>query len=64
MTGTDLVGADEVAVMIGKHRATVVRLAHSGELPYAHKMPGKRGAFLFSRAVIDMYLRSIRGDAA
>lgn len=36
---------------------TVHRLADSGALPYAIKIPGRTGAYLFDPAVVEMFLR-------
>jgi hypothetical protein len=35
--------------MLNKDVSTVLRLAKSGKLPYAVKIPGKTGAYLFDR---------------
>jgi hypothetical protein len=31
----------------------VAKLARTGQLPYAHKLPGQKGAYLFDGAVIN-----------
>lgn len=43
--------------MIGKDVRTVHRLADSGALPSAMKLPGRTGALLFDREVVDRYLQ-------
>lgn len=58
----DLLGVDEVARMLGKSRPTVLRLTRAGDLPHAYKSPGIRGPYLFSRPVVEMYLRTKKGD--
>ena len=49
----DLIPTSEVAEMFGLHVATIVRRVQAGELPYAVKVPGKTGAYLFDRAEIE-----------
>jgi predicted DNA-binding transcriptional regulator AlpA len=46
----DLIGVTEAAALTGKSRATIKRLALSGALPVAKKMPGETGAYLFLKA--------------
>lgn len=48
-----LVPTTEVAAMLGIHVATVVRRAQAGEIPYAVKLPGETGAYLFDRAEVE-----------
>ena len=43
---------------------TVQRLAASGALPVAHKLPGQTGAFLFSPADVDDALRAKHGTTS
>lgn len=50
-----LVGAAEAARIIGVNRATVSKLAVSGELPTAVELPGKTGARLFRLDDIEAY---------
>lgn len=63
MPGSLLTSA-ETARMLGKSPRTINRLAASGQLPYEQKLPGLRGSYLFSRAVVDMYLRQKMARAA
>jgi hypothetical protein len=49
----DLILTSDVAKMLGIHVATVVRRAQTDELPYVVKIPGKTGAYLFDRKVIE-----------
>lgn len=46
-------GTRDVAAILGWSTAKVKRHAKSGELPYAHKMLGETGAYLFDRVVIE-----------
>jgi len=39
--------------MLGLHVSTVVRRVQAGEIPYAVKIPGDTGAYLFDRKVIE-----------
>ena len=48
----DLIGSDEVAHKLGWSRSKVKREAKEGRLPFALKMPGDTGAYLFDAAVI------------
>ena len=50
MVLTELLGVSEAAKLIGCSERTVKRLAKTGELPHALKMPGQTGAYLFHRA--------------
>lgn len=43
----------QVAKRLGKSRRTVHRMASTGHLPVAHKLPHERGAYLFDAAAID-----------
>lgn len=52
-TPTDLLGSTEVCRLLRIDKATLTRWVASGDLIPAHKLPGKNGAYLFSRAAID-----------
>lgn len=47
MTQDDLISAAEAAQILGVSVATVRRLAATGKIAPALKMPGKTGAYLF-----------------
>jgi predicted DNA-binding transcriptional regulator AlpA len=49
----DLIGSREVAQILGISVPTVNRRAGAGELPAVHKIPGRRGAYVFDRATIE-----------
>ena len=51
---TQLLTSTEAGRRLNKSGRTVVRAAESGEIPYAHKLPGPNGAYLFDAAVIDL----------
>lgn len=51
---SDYVGTTAAAVILGWSRAKVKREAKAGRLPYAMKMPGDTGAYLFHSAVLEM----------
>lgn len=53
MPKDDLLTSPQVGLLIGKSARTVQRMAASGELPVAHKIPGPNGAFLFRRVDIE-----------
>lgn len=45
----------QVAERLGKSIATVKRMAADGRLPYAAKVPGETGAYLFDADEIDAH---------
>lgn len=49
----DTITATEVAEILGVDPRTVQRQAAAGQLPSLAKLPGRTGAYLFSRAEID-----------
>jgi excisionase family DNA binding protein len=49
----DLIPTKDAAAMLGLHVSTVVRRVQAGEIPYAVKIPGDTGAYLFDRKVIE-----------
>lgn len=49
----NLIGADEAAHLLKKSRATIQRRARAGELPVAHRGPGRTGAYLFDREAVE-----------
>lgn len=53
MVLTELLGVSEAAKQIGCSERTVKRLAKTGVLPHALKMPGATGAYLFHRADVE-----------
>jgi excisionase family DNA binding protein len=58
MPNVDLIPTVEAAEMLNKDVSTVLRLAKSGKLPYAVKIPGKTGAYLFSRKAIEKLVKA------
>jgi excisionase family DNA binding protein len=50
-----LLSTKEVAVILGKSKATVKRLALTGKLPHAAKVPGDTGAYLFDKAAVEAF---------
>lgn len=56
MTNSDpseMLVSSQVGAMLGKSPRTVARLAEQGEIPYASKLPGPNGAYLFRRGDIE-----------
>lgn len=51
----DLITTTEAATVLGYTVAWTNKLAASGRLPVAHKLPGRTGAFLFDRADIERW---------
>jgi hypothetical protein len=50
MSNPALLTSTQVGALIGKSGRTVQRMADNGDLPYAHKLPGPNGAYLFIEA--------------
>ncbi len=53
-----LLSTAETADRLGRSISTVTRLAESGRLPIAHRMPGKTGAMLFDVEAVDAFAAS------
>jgi excisionase family DNA binding protein len=49
----DLIKTSEAARILGVHVSTVARMVATGKLPYAVKVPGETGAYLFSRETVE-----------
>lgn len=49
MPSADLIGTAEASEILGLSQRTVKRLALAEVLPFAMKMPGETGAYLFQR---------------
>ena len=55
----------DVGAILGKSQRTVTRMADRGAIPFAQKLPGPNGPYLFTRANVDAYLASrTQGSAA
>ncbi len=52
-----LITTAQVATILGKDVRTVHRMADNGRLPPALKVPGRTGALLFDRDVVEMFRR-------
>lgn len=63
-TGTDLVGSSESCRILDIHAATLTRWVAAGTITPAHKLPGKNGAFLFSRTDIEALAAAREQSAA
>lgn len=64
MSSDDLLTSLQAGALIGKSARTVVRLADAGSLPYAQKLPGPNGAYLFDRSDIAAWLASKKPAAS
>lgn len=53
MPNNDLIPTSEVSVILGRDVSTVLRDVRDGRIPFVLKLPGRTGAYLFDRAVID-----------
>ena len=49
----ELIVSSQVGAILGKSPRTIARLAEQGEIPYATKLPGPNGAYLFRKAEIE-----------
>ena len=56
----DLLTSPQAGVILGKSARTIHRMAESGALPIAQKLPGPNGAFLFRRKDIERLAASER----
>lgn len=52
----------EVAEILGCSVATVKRRALVGDIPYAQKLPGETGAYLFDRVTIERLVAERRAS--
>lgn len=59
----DLIGTADAAKILGVSERTAKRLASSGRLPAAVKMPGETGAYLFRRSDVER-MRDMRAAEA
>ncbi len=48
----ELLTSPEAGRILGKSARTIQRMADSGEIPVAQKLPGPNGAYLFRRDVV------------
>lgn len=62
-TPDELIISSQVGVILGKSPRTVARLAEQGDIPYASKLPGPNGAYLFRRSDIEK-LAAERAEAS
>lgn len=59
-----LLTAAEACDQLGIDRSTLSRWATAGRIAYQLKLPGKRGAYLFTQAQIDAAQATIDAEAA
>jgi excisionase family DNA binding protein len=59
-----LLTTGQVAERLGLHIRKVQRMAGNGELPYAEKLPGPNGRYVFDAAVIDVLARQQQREEA
>lgn len=57
-TTGDLITTAQAADLLGVTVAWVNKLAASGRLPVAQKLPGRTGAYLFDRAAVESHAAS------
>lgn len=53
----DLLTTAEVAELTGWSVTSINRWALQGDLPYAHKLPGRTGSYLFERSLVEERVR-------
>lgn len=58
MPKSPLLTSAEVAEKLHISTRTVARLAESGDLPVAQRLPGVRGALFFDERAVERYRRS------
>ena len=61
---TDLLSTQDVAALTGESYRKTIRQVEAGKLNAAHKLPGLRGAFLFTQADVDSYITQRDADLA
>jgi excisionase family DNA binding protein len=59
-----LLSTAETAERLGVSVSTVTRLADSGRLPIAHRMPGRTGAMLFDESDVETFAAAEPESAA
>ncbi len=57
MGSDELIGSEEAAAILGWSKAKVNRRASAGDLPVAHKGPGRTSPYLFRREVINLIVK-------
>lgn len=60
----DLIGTAEICRLLHCNPATVGRWVAGEKLKPAHKLPGKNGAFLFTRAELNRFIAERTGASA
>ena len=63
MPRNDLLTSPQAGLILGKSSRTVQRLAETGVLPAAQKLPGPNGAYLFRREDVERLLDTLRSAA-
>ena len=58
MDTDDLLTSTQAGALLGKSGRTVVRLAEAGDIPFAQKLPGPNGAYLFRRSDIEQLAKA------
>ncbi|MFF2454996.1 helix-turn-helix domain-containing protein [Isoptericola sp. NPDC058082] len=59
----ELLTSQEVAELLHRDRKTVQRWAAAGKLPYAAKVRGQRGAWLYERRSIERFAEELHGPS-
>lgn len=62
-TPNGLLTTSQVAARLGLHLRKVQRMAETGDLPYAQKLPGPYGRYLFDAVLIDYLARQQQQEA-
>ncbi len=63
---TDLVGTAQICRELECNPATISRAVRDKKIHPVHRLPGKNGAFLFTRAEVDRFIaeKNARAEAA
>jgi excisionase family DNA binding protein len=62
--GTDLIGSAEACKVLDIHPATLGRWVTQGRLTPAHKLPGRNGAYLFTRSDVERLRDELAAEAS
>lgn len=54
----DLLTTAQAATLLGKHHSTIRYWVATGQLKPTHKNPGRSGAYLFDRKVIETLVKT------
>ena len=59
-----LLTSKQVAAILNRSAKTIIRMALAGTLPYAQRLPGQQGAFLFRPADVEAAAQEAKAAAS